>query len=158
MATTTDPCQVVTSQEASSLAGASYGAGREETTSGGAKTCTYGYQTLNVFNVVLSIAPDAATAQAQWAQNEAKAKAALAQFTGGGNANVTASDATVAGADKAAIAAGSATLNGRTINISAIYLLKGTAFLSYSDLVLSQPAPTSAAMEAEAVIALGRLP
>src|SRR5512140_600877 len=63
--TSLDPCQLITSQEASQLAGASFGAGVESTEVGGLKMCTYGAQTTNVFLVEVIQAADAATAQAQ---------------------------------------------------------------------------------------------
>ncbi len=65
--TAVDPCQLVTASEASTIAGASFAAGKEETTSGGAKTCVYGAGTLNVFTVIVTQATDAATAQSDWA-------------------------------------------------------------------------------------------
>jgi Protein of unknown function (DUF3558) len=158
--TTTDPCQLVTSQEASSLAGASYGAGRPDTTSGGAKICIYGYQTLNVFLVLVAVATDAATAQADWAQEEAKAQAALNQGAGQG-ANITFNLNDVAnlpGADRAAVGTASGTVSGQTISGSAIYLLKGPIFFTFSDVGLGITPPSISAMEAQAQTSLARLP
>ena len=66
VATTLDPCVLVTSSEASTIAGVTYGVGREETYSG-SKGCTYGYQTLNVFMDLVAQAVDAHTARAEWA-------------------------------------------------------------------------------------------
>ena len=65
----------MTSAEASSIAGVTFAAGKEDTTSGGAKTCGYGAKTPNVFMVIVAQAPDAATAQADWTQEQAKAQA-----------------------------------------------------------------------------------
>jgi hypothetical protein len=61
-------------------------------------------------------------------------------------------------ADKAALASGSTAISGQTINEIAIYLLKGTTFLTFSDLVLNKNAPSAAAMKAEAQTALSRVP
>jgi len=158
--TTIDPCQVVTSQEASALAGTTYGAGREDTTSGGAKICVYGYQTVNVFSVLVALAPDAATARADWAQEEAKAQAAVQQGAGSG-ANITFNLNDVAnlpGADLAAVGTASGTVSGQTIAGSAIYLLKGATFLTFSDLLIGHAPPTTSAMEMQAQTSLGRLP
>lgn len=154
-----DPCQLVTQQEASQLAGASFAAGKEETISNGAKMCTYGAQTLNVFMVEVAVAPDAATAQAQWAQEEAQAQANLQQFVAqaGGNVTLNAADITLSGADKAAAATSTATISGQTISISAIYVLKGAVFFMFSDLVLGKTAPTTAQMQAQAAIVLTRV-
>jgi hypothetical protein len=38
------------------------------------------------------------------------------------------------------------------------HVLKGTIFFGFNDLALNQPAPSSAAMQAQAQIVLGRLP
>lgn len=154
-----DPCQLVTQQEASQLAGASFAAGKEETISSGAKMCTYGAQTLNVFMVEVAVAPDAATAQAQWAQEEAQAQANLQQFVAQAGANVTlqAGDITLSGADKAAAATSTATISGQTISISAIYVLKGAVFFTFSDLVLGKAAPTLAQMQTQAGTVLSRV-
>lgn len=154
-----DPCQLITQQEASQLAGASFAAGKEETISSGAKMCTYGAQTLNVFMVEVAVAPDAATAQAQWAQEEAQAQANLQQFVAQAGANVTlqAGDITLSGADKAAAATSTATISGQTISISAIYVLKGAVFFTFSDLVLGKAAPTLAQMQTQAGTVLSRV-
>lgn len=154
-----DPCQLVTQQEASQLAGTSFAAGKEETISSGAKMCTYGAQTLNVFMVEVAVAPDAATAQAQWAQEEAQAQANLQQFVAQAGANVTlqAGDITLSGADKAAAATSTATISGQTISISAIYVLKGAVFFTFSDLVLGKAAPTLAQMQTQAGTVLSRV-
>ena len=56
-----DPCQLVTQQEASQLAGTTFAAGKEEAISSASSMCTYGAQTLNVFTVLVAVAPDAAT-------------------------------------------------------------------------------------------------
>lgn len=155
-----DPCVLVTQQEASQLAGASFNAGKEETTAGGDKICTYGAQTLNVLMVQVAVAVDAAHAQADWAQEESKAQAAIQQLVAsqGANVNFNLSEITLSGADKAAIATASGTIASQTLNISAIYVLKGPVFFTISDLVLNQPAPTSDALQAQAKTVLTRLP
>jgi len=155
-----DPCQLVTSAEASSIAGVTFAAGKEDTTSGGAKTCGYGAQTPNVFMVIVVQAPDAATAQADWTQEQAKAEAAIKQGLPPGatvNLNVT-NVTTLSGADKAAIATFNTTVSGTAVGITAIYLLKGATFVTFSDLVIGKAAPTADAMEAQAQTTLGRLP
>ncbi len=155
-----DPCQLVTSSEASSISGASFTAGKEGVTSGGAKTCAYGAQTRNVFLVVVTQAPDAATAQADWAQEQAKAEAAIKQgLPQGASVNLNVTNLTnVAGADKAAIASFSTVISGQPVGVIGIYLLKGSTFVSFSDLVLGSPTPSAATMEAQAQTTLGRVP
>jgi hypothetical protein len=157
--TSLDPCQLVTASEASALAGASFTTNKEDTTSGGAKICVYGGQTLNVFQVLVAQAPDAATAQSQWTQLQAQAEDALKNGAPSGtNVSLNVTDVTVAGADKAAVATASATISGTTISISAIYVLKGATFFSFSDLVVGNAAPSSSALEAQAQTTLGRIP
>ncbi|HSS93806.1 MAG TPA: DUF3558 family protein [Candidatus Dormibacteraeota bacterium] len=155
-----DPCQLVTSSEAASLTGAAYGAGRQEAYSGNGKGCVYGYQTTNVFFVIVAVAPDAASAQANWAQEQAKAGSLLQQGSGqtlGINITFNWSNVSVTGADQAAAGAFSATKAGRTISGSAIYLLKGPVYVGISDLALGA-APGSSAMQAQALTVIGRLP
>jgi hypothetical protein len=162
VAVTLDPCQVVTSSEASSLAAASFGQGREDTTSDGlGKICIYGYQTLNIFEVLVAQAPDATTAQSEFAQEEAKAQATLTQAASqapGLAFNISLNDVSIAGADRAAAGTFSGTYAGHTFGAAAVYLLKGAVFLSFSDLEVGLTPPTLAAMQTEATTAVGRLP
>ncbi len=155
-----DPCQLVTAQEASQLAGASFGAAQAQTTSGGGQMCTYGGQTRNVFLVETAVASDAATAQADWANQESKAQGFVQQLLAqqGASATFSLSDISLSGADKAAVGTASQTISGVTINISAIYVLKGPYFFTFSDLVVGQAAPSAAAMQAQAQTSVGRLP
>jgi hypothetical protein len=55
-------------------------------------------------------------------------------------------------------ASGSASVAGHKIGLSEIYLLKGATFLAFQDLLLGHNPPSSAAMQAEARTALGRVP
>ena len=148
--TSVDPCQVVPAGEASQLAGTTFGAGVESTTSGNGRICTYGGQTLNVFEVIVGQAPDVATAQAGKAAAEAQIQSAAGkgiQFT-----------ELPSFADGAAYTTGSYTISGQKFNVAAFYALKGTIFFGFSDLALNTPSPTVAAMQAEAQTVLGRLP
>ena len=148
--TALDPCQLVTSQEASQLAGASYGAGQESTNAGGGKMCVYGSETLNVFEVIVGQAPEVATAKA----GKAEAEAAILAQAGNGLKFTELPNF----ADGAAYVIGSITVQGQTFNGSAIYVLKGTIFFGFSDLALAHPTPNLAALEAQAQVILGRLP
>jgi len=154
-----DPCQLVTSAEASSLAGTTYATGVEQTTDGGGRICVYGYQTTNVFMVLVGQAPDAATAQASWSDQEQRAQATLQR---GLPANVPINygltDLSLSGYDRATLAGGGGSIGGRTLSATAIYLLKGATFLTFSDLVLDNPGPTGDAMQNEAATVNGRLP
>ena len=154
-----DPCQLVTQQEASTLAGTKFGAGKTEAISSAATMCTYGAQTLNVFTVEVAVAPDAATAQADWAQEEAQAQAAVQKLVAEAGASVTlkAGEITLPGADKAATAIATGSVGGKTLSISAIYVLKGAVFFTFADLVLGKSAPTASAMAAQAETSLSRV-
>lgn len=148
--TSLDPCQLVTSQEASQLAGTTIGTGREQTDSNNAKRCFYDYQTTNVFTVEVVQAPDVATAQAAKAQ-------ALASIQRASKPGLTVTTLTNV-ADGAVLAQGSASAGGATLSVSSIGVLKGTVFFAFSDAVFGHPAPSNAAMLGEAQIVLGRLP
>jgi hypothetical protein len=152
--TSLDPCQVISSAEASKLAGATFGAGLETTTSGGGKICTYGANTKNVFTVFVGQAPDLATAKKYQADFLAMIQENLAQLTSEG---LVPTDVPGLG-DAAVYVKGSFTLPTGTLNGIAIGVRKGTIFFGYSDLVADGPAPTLAAMEAEAKTILAKLP
>jgi hypothetical protein len=157
--TSVDPCQVVPASEASSLTGASYTAGKEETTGGGGKVCLYGSSTLNILWVIVGQSADASTAQAQFAQEEADAQAFLQNgLPAGANANATLSDVSITGADQAAVGTGSASLSGQTLNFTDLAARKSASFLFFSNVTLGHPAATAAAMQAQAQTSLGRLP
>ncbi len=116
--------------------------------------------TTNVFVVLVGQAPDAATAQAEWSQEQSEVQDEIQSgLPPGVSVNLNATDLSgLEGADRAAIAQGSGTLSGQTINGSALYLLKDTAFVAFSDVVLGNPAPSSGALQSEAQTVLGRLP
>ncbi|MGO8685929.1 MAG: hypothetical protein ACLQT7_01910 [Candidatus Dormibacteria bacterium] len=163
VATSLDPCQMVTASEASSLSGATYGAGVEGTTSGGGKTCTYGAETTDVFEVILGEASSASVAQADWAQEEGQVQSDLQQaFQSAQSAGVTVSfnvnDVTnVSGADRAAVGTFSTTISGVSIGGTALYLLKGADFVAFSDLEVGHAAPSASAMESQGSTTVGRL-
>ena len=156
--TTLDPCQVVTAAEASALAGTTFGAGKEEPSGTNGKLCVYGYQTTNVFTVIVGQAATQAAAQAAWSQAESEAKSTLSkQLPSGMTLNVHTQDVPGLG-DRAATVTGSASIEGRTIGASAIYLLKGATFVTFADEQLGSHTPSAADMETEAQTALSRVP
>lgn len=159
VATSLDPCQLVTSAEASALAGTTFGPGKEEPSGDGkGKLCVYGAQTTNVFMVLAGQDASPAAAQADWSNEEAQVKTALTKQVPSG-VKLTEQTQDVSGlGDRAATVSGSASLSGQTIGESAIYLLKGATFVSFSDLVLGHPAPTASALEGQARTTLGRVP
>jgi hypothetical protein len=152
--TALDPCQLLPSQEASSLAGTSFGAGTEGTIPGGVNTCTYGSQSSNIFLVQVIQAPDAATADAAEQQFLSDLQAKMQQVS---NEGITVTQLPNF-ADGAVIGEASINANGVNFNGSAIGFRKGTIFFGFSDVVLGGAAPSDAALQAEATTVLGRLP
>jgi hypothetical protein len=154
-----DACQLIGSAEASAYAGVAYDAGTPLDMEDGASGCAYRAGTTSVFTVIVAQAPDTDTAQAQWVDYEARAQALVQMdLPSGARVDFIPSDVSDLPADRAAVATGSGSLFGRTLNGSACYLLKGTTFVSFSDVALDQATPAPDAVEAEALNVLGRLP
>jgi hypothetical protein len=146
-----DACQLIGSAEASAYAGVAYDAGTPLDMEDGASGCAYRAGTTSVFTVIV--------AQAPWVDYEARAQALVQMdLPSGARVDFIPSDVSDLPADRAAVATGSGSLFGRTLNGSACYLLKGTTFVSFSDVALDQATPAPDAVEAEALNVLGRLP
>ena len=153
--TSIDPCQLIPKDEAGKLAGATFADGKEEETDGHAKMCTYGANTTNVFEVIVAIAPDEATAKAQEQAAMNDLMQAAADLPGG--LHITQLPNFAPGAD-AVMMDGSVSLGGESISGRGLYVLRGTTFFGFNDLVRGAPAPSEAASKAEAMTVLGRLP
>lgn len=151
--TSIDPCQLIPAAEAGALAGASFGPGKSETLSGNGRMCTYGAQTKNVFEVIVAVAPDVATAKQEQASVMAMLQANAAKIQQG--LDITQLPGFAPGADAVLdqLKPNSLGINGIGINV-----LHGTVFFGFNDLVVGGPAPTADAMKAEAMKVLGRLP
>jgi hypothetical protein len=149
-----DPCVLIPAQEASALAGVSFGPGVEGSVAGGEKTCTYGGNTSNVVVVNVIQAPDVDTAKAAKDAFLADLQANLQQLTSQGFTITQLPDF----ADGATYAEVHVSVQGITVNGSAIAVMKGTIFFGFSDTVRDNPAPDSTAVQAEATTVLGRLP
>ena len=155
VATTLDPCQLVTAAEVSQLTGVSFpaGSGQESTTEGHGKICSYG-QEGTVFQVIVGVAPDVDTAKAGEQQAEAELQKAAAN-----GLKVTELPGFADGAADVATLTGSETVAGQTFAGTALYLLKGTTYLGMSDIAtLGAKAPSAAQMEDQAKVTLTRLP
>jgi hypothetical protein len=151
-----DPCQLVTQDEASTIAGATFGAGEEQKTAGGGKICVYGSETTNVFTVEVAQA-EPALASAEWTQELAETEATIeSRLPPGVHVNFDASNAAGIG-DEAAVLTGSETLVGKPINFSGIYVLSGGTFFLIGDLVLGKASPPVSAMEDQARKVLTRI-
>jgi hypothetical protein len=153
--TSIDPCQLIPKEEAGQLAGATFGAGKEEETSGHSKICTYGAGTTNAFQVIVAIAPDEATAKAEEQAAMSDLKSAAAGLPGG--LHITQLPNFAPGAD-AVLMDGSVSIGGESISGIGIYVLRGTSFFGFSDLVRDAKAPSADAAKAEAMTVLGRVP
>lgn len=153
---TVDPCQVVTQAEASALAGHQLTAGKAEDTNGG-KRCTYGANTASVFWVQVAQATTAAQAQAEWSQEQAKAQAAINKALPAGLKAALKYQSVGGVGDRAEVASYSVTFSGRTLRLSAIYLLKGPVFLAFGNSALGA-VPSADALKAQAQTSLARLP
>jgi hypothetical protein len=155
--TNLDPCQLVTQGEASTLANATFGPGREEATAGGGKECIYGYQTTNVMDVIVGQGTDRKTAQTDYAQELARAETTISTSLPAG-VHVNLDTANTAGiGDQAATVTGSGSVLGKTISFTGIYVLSGATFFTIGDLVLGTTPPTAAAVQAQAQVVLGRI-
>jgi len=152
-----DPCTLVTSTEASAIAHASFGPGKEEPISAASKQCVYGAQTTNVFEVTVAQAASPAEAQAEFTAAQAQAEADLKkQAPPGVNVNLDTSNASGIG-DKAATAYGTASIQGQTIGFSGIYVVSGATFFAITDLTVGQKPASTADMKAQAQTVLGRI-
>jgi len=152
--TSLDPCLLIDSQEASSIAGTTFGQGVEGTTPGGLKSCTYGSQTQNVFTVDVAQAPDVNTAKADKDQFLSDLQASAQQLSDQGLKVTQVPNF----ADGAVIATANISSGGITVNGGAIGFLKGTIFFGFSDLVIGGPAPSTSALQSEAATVLSKLP
>jgi hypothetical protein len=155
VATALDPCQLVTAADVSQLTGVSFadGSGQESTTEGHGKLCSYG-QAGTVFQVIVGVAPDVATAKAGEQQAEAELQKAAAN-----GLTVTELKGFADGVADAATLTGSKTFAGQTFAATALYLLKGTTYLGMSDIgTLGAKVASVAQMEDQAKVTLARLP
>jgi hypothetical protein len=150
-ATSLDPCQLVTRDEASSMTHANFGPGLEQRSSG-ARRCVYGSQTANVLTVFVASATSDDAAKASWDQLLAQAQQGLSDAPAG-SVKLTPESSI---ADRAEWVE----LDLSALDVSA----RGLAFLSGStgvymiDLVRGGAAPSRSDMTDQANTVLGRLP
>jgi hypothetical protein len=151
-----DPCKLVTRAEASKLAGASLGAGKEQTNNG-AKSCVYGGQTTNVFTVEVVQADSASVANAQWDAEQAQAQEAMKKSVPAG-LNVKLNTTNLSGiGDRAAAVRASAKIAGQTFGVSGLYVLKGSTFFAFQDLSFGKSSTSEGDLKDEAKTVLGRI-
>ena len=135
-----DPCKLVPQQEASKVAGASFGPGQLEVENAASSRCIYGGNTKNVFLVIVARASSVAEAQAQRDEMRSEAEAQL-----GGKLNV--GKVSGVGDDAESI---SGSLSALSINVSGLYVLKGTLGFALVDEVQGGAAPTTQTLVDEA--------
>ncbi len=149
-ATTLDPCSLVTREEASAMAHASFGPGREEGPKS-ARRCVYGAQTANVLTVFAAAAASDDAAKASWNQLLAEAQQGVPPEAAG-LVELTPQSGL---ADRA---------EWVELNLSALQVFgRGLAFLSGNtgvymiDLVRGAAAPSRSEMTDQAHTVMGRL-
>jgi len=149
----TDPCQVMTQSEASTLAGVPMPAGvKQPYKTGGAMKCGYTSGSTQAF-VILAQAATPDQAQATWNAD----KASLQQEVQAAGIAFTSTSVPGIG-DQAAVFVGSATINGVNNTMTAIFVLKGTTFVDIGDIALKNAKPaTTAAVVAQAKTSVGRV-
>jgi hypothetical protein len=141
VATDIDPCQLITSADASSWTGVKFGAGKESTTASNIRTCNYNAAGPNLFFIAVGIAPDAATAKAAEAAEEADL-ASEAQSMAGLGMTVEKLPNFAENTD-AAILQGGGTDAGQKVAARAMFVLRGTTFFAFSDTAINSGEPPS---------------
>jgi hypothetical protein len=152
--TSIDPCQLVTKDEASTLAGATLSAGTVSTENN-TRICSYGAEGI-VLEVLVAVAPDAATAKAEEPAFKAQLEQGAAQ-AGMVSPTLTELPNFEAGVD-AAVVSGHASVSGTAVSAIALYALKGAVLIAISDIAIGGSTPSSDAIQAQAHTSLARLP
>ena len=157
VATNIDPCQLITADDASAFVGTKFGAGRESTSENNVKTCNYDAPGPNLFFVEVAVAPDEATAKAAEAAQEADLES-QAQDLASLGLTVTKMPGFAANTD-AALMQGSLSEGGVSVAARAMFLLRGTTFVAFSDTAVGggQP-PSEQAFKDKANELLAKLP
>ena len=159
VATDIDPCQLITSADASQLVGVKFGAGKATETENNVKLCTYAAPGPNIFSVEVAVAPDVATAQAAEAAALQDLKDTASQQADLGlNVEVLPSFGPNGDAD-AAMLQGSKSAGGISLGARALYVLHNTTLFGFSDISLGGSSPPSEqAMKDKATEILATLP
>src|SRR5262249_61346967 len=135
VATSVDPCQLITAADAGKLAGATFGPGKASETEGHAKMCVYGAQTPNVFTVALAIAPseDVAKAEEDGVIGDLQAEASKVSKDA-----LQTSVVKNFAENTDAVVMKMGPFPGVPVEGVAIYLLRGTTFFGFSDIVVNR--------------------
>jgi hypothetical protein len=155
VATDIDPCQLITSADASSWVGVKFGAGKETTNENNIRSCTYAAPGPNIFFVAVGIAPDVDTAKAAEAAEEADLQSQANEL---GNMAIEKIPNFADNTD-AAIMQGSVSAGGQKLGARAMYVLRGTTFFTFSDIAINNGTPpTEQAFKDKANELLAKLP
>ena len=152
--TSIDPCSLLTQAEASKLAGTSLAAGTSSQENN-VRICSYGAEG-SVVELLVAVAPDAASAKAAEPDFKATLEQGVAQ-AGIANPKLTEMAGFDPGVD-AAMVEGSATAAGTKLSAIALYALKGAVIVALSDLGVGSPVASSADIQAQAHATLAKLP
>ena len=110
-----------------------------------------------MFDILVGVAADSKTAQAQFSQEQAQAQTLLATKLPP-SVQIKFNSANTAGiGDRAVTVTGTTTVLGKQISFTAIDVLEGATFFTIGDLVIGVTPPTVAAMQAQAQTVIGRL-
>ncbi len=150
-----DPCQLITADEASKLAGVTFPAGQSHTGENNVNVCTYstGTTSPNIFNVLVAQATDEATAKAAEQQGLDQLKTAAE----GVKLTTTPLPNLASGVDTLQVEANE-TVSGIKISVIGIYMLKGKTFVGFSDIAVGASPPAASVMQTQATSVLGRIP
>jgi len=141
VATDIDPCQLITSADASSWVGVKFGAGKETTNENNIRSCNYNAAGPNLFFVAVGIAPDVATAKAAEAAEEANLQSQAESMA---KLNLTLEKLpNFADNTDAAILQGGLSAAGEKVAARAMFVLRGTTFFTFSDTAINSGEPPS---------------
>jgi hypothetical protein len=149
--TTLDPCRLVTRDEASAMAHASFGPGLEQGKPT-ARRCVYGAQTANVLTVVAAAASSDAAAKASWDQLLAEAQQGLSDAPAG-SVQLTPESSIGDRAEWVEL-----DLSALDVSARGLAFLSGSTGVYMIDLVRGGAAPSRPDMTDQANTVLGRLP
>jgi hypothetical protein len=152
-----DPCQLVTQEEASTLANATFGPGKEVASPGHPKGCIYGSQTNNVLDVIIAQTADATTAKAGFSQAQSQAQSQYAAELPPGVQSTLKSASADGIGDMATTVTYSYSNGGTTIAFAGIYVLKDNMFFTIGDLVTGTSPATITALKDQAQTVIGRI-
>jgi hypothetical protein len=157
VATDIDPCQLITSADASSWVGVKFGAGKETTNENNIRSCNYNAAGPNLFFVAVGIAPDVATAKAAEAAEEANLQSQAESMA---KLNLTLEKLpNFADNTDAAILQGGLSAAGEKVAARAMFVLRGTTFFTFSDIAINNGTPpTEQAFKDKANELLAKLP